>query len=201
MHTFCSHRLFTPQVRQLAGDLPLLSLPTDVPRAAAAAAAAAGGARGAVLRFAIDAPVMASLVELARSHGARPFAVLLAAWAALLHRYTAQDDILIRTPMACRNHLGVDGVVGDFINPVVLRVDLSAEEGAPPGAPLAFAALVARCAAVAGRAEQHQTLPFAMLLERLGPSRDSTIRSLLPACLLAFHLALAPSASRPRRVA
>ena len=65
------------------------------------------------------------LTDLAARHGASPFMVLLAAFKALLHRYTHQSDILVGSPVAGRNRLETEELIGFFINTLVLRTDLS----------------------------------------------------------------------------
>ena len=55
------------------------------------------------------------------------FMVLLAAYAALLHRYSGQDDIVIGTPFAGRNRSELEAMIGYFINPLALRIDVSGD--------------------------------------------------------------------------
>jgi hypothetical protein len=141
---------------QLAG-VPPLELPTDRPRPAAPSRR--GGERRAVLPAALAGRVRA----LALQEGATPFVVLLAAFQALLHRYSGQDDFAVGTPIAGRTRSEVEGLIGLFINTLVLRADLS---GGPT-----FRELVRRARRTALGAFAHQDVPFEQLVGALQPER------------------------------
>ncbi|WP_176358215.1 non-ribosomal peptide synthetase [Mycobacterium persicum] len=143
---------------QLAGDLPKLSLPTDRPRPAVPSY------RSAVRRFSVDGRLASDLREVARGAGATPYMTFLAAFATLLHRYTGQDDLLIGSPFACRDRVGMEGLVGYVANTVVLRAEL---HGDPT-----FSSLLGRVKQTVLGALAHQDYPFPLLVERLRPSRD-----------------------------
>ena len=89
---------------------------------------------------------------------------LLAAFQLLLHRYTDQDDIVVGSLIANRNRVETEGLIGFFVNALVLRTDLS---GNP-----SFPELLDRVREVALGAYSHQDLPFEKLLETLQPPRD-----------------------------
>jgi non-ribosomal peptide synthetase component F len=89
---------------------------------------------------------------------------LLAAFSILLHRYTGEDDIVVGTPIAGRNRQEIEGLIGFFLNHIVLRIDLS---GHP-----SFRELLHRARDMALGAYVHQDLPFERLLEELQPQRD-----------------------------
>lgn len=144
--------------RQLAGETPLLRLPVDRPRGAVQTY------RGAVHRFTVDRALTARLKEVGRDAGATPYMTLFAAYAALLHRYSGQDDLLIGSPFGCRDHPGLAGVVGYITNPVVLRPDLSGDP--------TFTSLLGRVKTTVLEALEHQDFPFALLVEKLDPARD-----------------------------
>jgi amino acid adenylation domain-containing protein len=143
---------------QLAGDLPHLGLSTDRPRPAAQTY------HGAAQRFCLDGRLASGLKAVARGAGATPYMTFLAAYATLLHRYTGQDNLLIGSPFACRDRVGMEGLVGYVTNPVVLRADL---RGGPT-----FSSLLGRVKQTVLGALAHQDYPFALLVERLRPSRD-----------------------------
>ncbi len=143
---------------QLAGDLPYLGLSTDRPRPAAQTY------HGAAQRFCLDGRLASGLKEVARGAGATPYMTFLAAYAALLQRYTGQDDLLIGSPFACRDRVGMEGLVGYVTNPVALRAHL---HGDPT-----FSSLLGRVKQTVLGALAHQDYPFALLVERLRPSRD-----------------------------
>ena len=143
---------------QLAGLPPLLELPTDRPRPAVQSY------RGAQRTFALPPDISAALNALARREGATPFMVLLAAFQTLLHRYTAQDTIAIGTPIANRTRGETEGLIGFFINTLVMAGDLS---GNPT-----FRELLQRVRETALGAYAHQDLPFEALVDHLQPERS-----------------------------
>ena len=89
---------------------------------------------------------------------------LLATFATLLHRYTGQQDIIVGSPIANRNQGEIKGLIGCFINTLVLRTDLS---GNPT-----FADLLRRVKEIALGAYANQELPFEKVVEELQPERD-----------------------------
>src|SRR5262249_46529864 len=93
---------------QLGGNIPALQLPTDRPRPPLHTSR---GARESVL---IPAPLAEALRGLGRQEGATLFMTLLASFQTLLHRYSAQDDILVGTPIANRNRIEIEGLIGCF---------------------------------------------------------------------------------------
>jgi amino acid adenylation domain-containing protein len=151
-------RLWQYWSRQLAGELPNLRLPIDRPRPAVQTY------RGAVHRFTLDGRLTAALKEVGRRAGATPYMTLFAAYATLLHRYSGQNDLLIGSPFGCRDHAGLDSLVGYLANPVVLRADL---QGDPT-----FTSLLGRVKETVLGALAHQEYPFMLLVERLRPARD-----------------------------
>lgn len=142
---------------QLA-DLTTLELPTDHPRPPVQTF------RGAHQSFTLPDALVQSLYDLGRTEGVTLFMTLLAAFQTLLHRYTTQVDISVGTPIANRNYREIEGLIGFFINTLVLRTDLS---GDPP-----FVELLRRVREAAINAYAHQDLPFEKLVEELQPDRD-----------------------------
>lgn len=151
-------RLWDYWRQQLAGDIPNIALPIDRPRPAAQTY------RGAVHRFTLDPGLGAALREVGRRASATPYVTFLAAFAALLHRYSGQDDLLIGSPFGCRDRAELEGLVGYVANPVVLRADV---HGDPT-----FTSLLSRMKDTVLGAVAHQDYPFALLVERLRPARD-----------------------------
>ena len=143
---------------QLAGAPRLLELPTDRPRPAVQSF------RGAALPVTLPAALSAAVQGLCRREGATPFMVLLASWATLLGRHAGQQDVLLGTPIAGRNRRETEGLIGCFVNTLVMRADLS---GAP-----AFSELLARIRQVSLDGYTHQDVPFERLVEELVPDRD-----------------------------
>ncbi|NBD14048.1 non-ribosomal peptide synthase/polyketide synthase, partial [Corallococcus silvisoli] len=102
--------------------------------------------------------------QLALREGATPFMVLMAAFQALLHRYTGRTDLLVGTDIANRHHAETEALVGFFVNQVVLRTR--------PAPALAFRALLAQVREAALGAYAHQDLPFEELVRDLNPERS-----------------------------
>jgi amino acid adenylation domain-containing protein len=145
--------------RQLGGDLPVLPLPTDRPRPAVQTY------RGARLPVSLPLSLTESLKALSQSEGATLFMTLLAAFQALLSRYTNQEDISIGSSIAGRTRAETEGLIGFFLNTMVLRTDLSGNPG--------FLELLKRVREVALGAYSNQDVPVEMLLEALHPERNS----------------------------
>ena len=142
---------------QLAGA-SALELPTDRPRPAVASD------RGDALRLVFPPELEHGLRNLAQKEGATLFIVLLAAWSALLYRYSGQEDLTVGSPVAGRDRREVEPLIGCFVNTLPMRVSL---EGEP-----SFLALLGRVRAVALAAYDHQRVPFERVVEDLAPERD-----------------------------
>ncbi len=143
--------------RQLGGPLPVLKLPTDRARPAVA------GFRGARRTFVFPPEIAEGLRQLSLREDSTLYMTLLAAFSVLLSRHSGQKDIVIGTPTAGRSQLETEVLIGFFINPLVLRLDLS---GDPP-----FREFLSRVRCVALDAYAHQDLPFEKLVEALQPER------------------------------
>jgi amino acid adenylation domain-containing protein len=143
---------------QLAGAPPVLQLPTDRPRPAVQTYA------GAVRSIVLPRALTASLDAVARSEGATPFMAMLAGVSALLGRWAGTDDVIVGSPVAGRTRGETEGLIGFFVNNLVLRTDLS---GAP-----AFRDLVRRAKETTLGAYAHQDLPFERLVEELKVERS-----------------------------
>jgi hypothetical protein len=112
----------------------------------------------------VSAEVAKSLRELSRREGATLFMTVLAVFNLLLQRYSRQEDIVVGTPISGRNREELEGLIGCFLNTLVLRTDLS---GNP-----SFRELLGRVREAALEAYAHQDLPFEKLVEELQPERD-----------------------------
>ncbi|MFE9557694.1 amino acid adenylation domain-containing protein [Streptomyces sp. NPDC006703] len=141
----------------LAGSTPL-ELPTDRPRAAVR------DGRGSVVHFSVPEPVVTALTELGRQHGATPFTTLLTAYATLLAAHGGQWDVPVGTPVAGRERAETEGVVGFFLNSLVMRCALEGR--------LTFRQALERVKETTREAFAHQELPFERLVEELAPERD-----------------------------
>ncbi len=141
--------------RKLAG-VEVLELPTDRPRPAVSSS------RGAQRPLTFPRPLVEALEALSQAHGTTLFMTLLAAFKVLLHRYTAQRDIAVGSPIAGRRHREIEGLVGFFVNTLVLRSDLAGT----------FVELLEQVRETALEAYAHQDLPFEQLVKELNPERD-----------------------------
>ncbi len=167
--------------KQRLTGLPPLDLPTDRPRLAVRTA------RGATQFFRLSAALAGSIHALGRRAGTTPFMTLLAAFQTLLCRYSGQDDFAIGSPVANRNRAELEGLIGYFINMLVLRADLSGDP--------TFRALLDRVRAEALGAFEHQDLPLEQLVEALHPGRDLS-RTPLFQVMFVFQNAEVPDVSR-----
>src|SRR5207237_7035688 len=142
---------------QLAGAPALLELPSDRPRPASQSY------RGDVLTERFPPSLAAALKEVSRQQRGTLFMTLLAAFKALLLRYTNQEDLVVGSTMASRDRAETEGLIGFFVNTLVLRTDLSGDP--------TFKELLARVREVALAAYEHQEIPFEKLVEELQPER------------------------------
>jgi amino acid adenylation domain-containing protein len=143
---------------RLAGPPPALDVPADRVRPARMTF------RGRFQVFLVPARLADDLRAVARDAGVTLFATMLAAFLVLLHRHTAEHDLVVGTVTAGRHRPALEGLLGYFLNPVALRVDLS---GDPP----VRTALRAVHGAVL-EALDHDAVPFAEVVRALQPSRD-----------------------------
>lgn len=144
--------------RQQLDGISMLNLPTDRPRPAVQTY------QGARRSLQFSKSLSDALLALAQQEGVTLFIALLTAFKILLYRYTQQEDIAIGSPIANRNRSEIEGLIGFFVNSLVLRTDLS---GNPT-----FRELLSRVKEVALGAYAHQDLPFEKLVEELHPERN-----------------------------
>jgi len=143
---------------QLDGCPELLEMPTDRPRPSVYTNV------GATESIEFSRELTAALNGVCRREGVTMFMLLLAAFQTLLSRYSGQKDISVGTPIANRTQAEVEGLIGLFINTLVLRSNL---DGDPP-----FTELLRRVREVTLGAYAHQDLPFEMLVDSLQLDRD-----------------------------
>jgi amino acid adenylation domain-containing protein len=143
---------------RLAGAPALLELPADRPRPAEQ------DERGDVHHFTLAPGVAQAARELARREGATLYMVLLAAWNAVLHRWTGENDLVVGSPVAGRARPETEGLVGLFAGSLAMRTDAS---GDPP-----FRALLGRVRETALGAYAHQDVPFEELVHALQVPRS-----------------------------
>ncbi|HLJ90481.1 MAG TPA: condensation domain-containing protein, partial [Candidatus Angelobacter sp.] len=142
---------------QLEG-IPTLDLPTDHARPSMPTF------RGDTCPFTAPLELMQRLKDLSGECDATLFMTLIAAFHALLHRYTGQDVIAVGSPVANRNRPDIEGLIGFFVNSLILRADFDTNPS--------FRSLLVQVRQTAIGAYANQDLPFEMLVEQLQPERD-----------------------------
>ena len=152
------HRLTSYWKQQLDGMPQLLELPTDRVRPRLQSF------EGASLVRPYSKEATEALRRLALVHEASLFMALLALFKILLHRFSGLTDMVVGSPIANRGRVEVEGLIGFFVNSLVLRTDLS---GNP-----SFVEVLARVRDVTLAAYAHQDLPFERLVEELNPDRN-----------------------------
>ncbi|WP_405786945.1 amino acid adenylation domain-containing protein [Streptomyces sp. NBC_00029] len=156
----------------LAGAPVELALPADRPRPAVPSY------EGDVVTFEVPARTGAGLARIARESGATLFMVAHAAVAALLHGLGAGEDIPLGSPVSAREGEELDGLVGFFLNTLVLRADLSGDP--------TFAELVARVRDTGLAAFAHADLPLEAVVEAVDPERSRS-RNPLFQTMVTYH--------------
>lgn len=157
---------------QLASPLPVLEFPTDF----------TGPPRqtwdGAAARRPLGEELSRALEELARRQKKTLFVVLAAAWNVLLHRYSAQEDLVIGTVIAGRDHHQLEGLIGCFVNTVALRSRLSPATR--------FDAYLAELESTIMAAQENQAVPFEQIVAEVQHERDPS-RSPLFQVMFVLH--------------
>jgi amino acid adenylation domain-containing protein len=143
---------------RLSAPLPALEIPGDSRRPPMQSFA------GSNVFFTIPRPLAETLAELGAREGCTFFMTQLAAFQTLLHRYAGADDLIVGTPVSMRAHPGTEHLIGNFLNMVALRCDLSGDPS--------FADVLRRSRAVTLDAFSHCDLPYESMLKHLRVARD-----------------------------
>lgn len=144
--------------RQRLAEAPRqLELPADRPRPAVQSY------RGENLPVTLDAHLTRSLKAFAQRHEMTLFMVLYAAWALLLSRLSGQDDIVIGTPVANRQHPELEPLIGFFVNTLALRAAMPADRRLED--------FLKEVKELTLGAYAHQDVPFEKIVEALQPER------------------------------
>jgi tyrocidine synthetase III len=168
---FHQHRKYWLQ--QLSGELPVLDLPTDKSRPAIKTY------NGASLHKQIDAAITAGFKVLCESSGCTLFMGLLATVNTLLYRYSNQEDIIIGSPIAGREHSDLEEQIGCYVNTLALRTPFSGTDS--------FQKLLARVKQITLDAYAHQAYPFDALIEELDLQRDLSRSALFDVLVVLQH--------------
>jgi len=140
------------------GAIMELDLPTDFPRPPEQTF------KGAVKTIFFPHKTVERLKKFGQEENSSLFMVLTGMFNVLLHRYTGQEDIVVGTPIAGRNHPQTQSLIGYFVNSLVLRTDIS---GKPT-----FRELLKRIRDSALGAYENQDIPFEQVVEIVQPKRD-----------------------------
>ncbi|MGD0283905.1 MAG: amino acid adenylation domain-containing protein, partial [Dissulfurispiraceae bacterium] len=144
---------------KLSGELPPLDLPSDLPRPRVKTF------NGKTISFEMDDEVAAGLRVTASRHGASLFMLLVTALKVLLYRYTGQQDIIIGTPVAGRNHPDLENQIGFYVNILALRDTIKGSDS--------FETLIRSVKQTAIEAYDHQDYPFDMLVDELDVRKET----------------------------
>jgi non-ribosomal peptide synthetase component F len=121
--------------------------------------------------FLLPSGLVAAVRTLGRQHSATSFMTLLAAFKCMILYFTREPDVVLGTDLANRTNIQTEGLIGFFVNLLVLRTDLS---GNPT-----FEKLLGKVREVALGAYVHQDLPFDKLVEELQPERNISYHPLV----------------------
>ncbi len=149
---------------RLGGEQPVLELPLDYLRPAVQSH------RGARLGIELRPELLLGLRRLAQGAGVTLPMVLLASYQALLHRYSGQEDVRVGVPIANRNRLETEGLIGFFVNTQVLKADVHGQ--------MSVVQLLQQVRQRSLEAQAHQDLPFEQLVEALQPERSMSLSPL-----------------------
>ncbi|QJB38137.1 amino acid adenylation domain-containing protein [Chitinophaga oryzae] len=156
----------------LSGELPELSLPGSKPRPVVKTFS------GRRCRTYLSPGLTAQLRAFTRAEGGSLFMTLLAAWKVLLYRYTGEQDIIIGTPAAGRNHADLENQIGFYVNTLPLRNEVNGQSS--------FTAFATQLRANTLRAYTHQAYPFDYILGETDVRRN-TSRSALFDVMIALQ--------------
>ncbi|MGG4197424.1 condensation domain-containing protein, partial [Paenibacillus jamilae] len=140
------------------GELPVLELPTDYPRPAMQSY------EGRTLQLFMNREKSEGLKRLAAENGATLYMVLFAGYTILLHKYTRQEDVVVGTPIAGRNHSDVQPLIGMFVNTLAIR--------SYPVAGKTFLDYLKEIKETTLGAFEHQNYPFEELVDKVNVARD-----------------------------
>jgi amino acid adenylation domain-containing protein len=144
--------------RKLTRAPSRLDLPADYPRPPVRSYL------GEQVSMMLDMQTREGLRQVARQNDATLFVALLAVFATVLQRYAGQDDIVIGTPFAGRNRTELESMVGYFINPLALRIDLSGDPS--------FGELLVRARNTVLEGFAHADVPYETVVRATNPERD-----------------------------
>ncbi|WP_243734992.1 non-ribosomal peptide synthetase [Paenibacillus turpanensis] len=156
--TFRKHEMYW--LERLSGELPVLELPTDYLRPAVKQF------EGSRYRYTLSPELTSRIQQFNQEHGATLFMTLFSIYNLLLAKYSGNEDLIVGTPVAGRNHPDMERVVGMFVNTLAIRTQVSPS--------MTFTKLLEQVKRHVLDAFEHQDYPFDDLVEKLGVSRDTS---------------------------
>ncbi|MGO4966553.1 lichenysin non-ribosomal peptide synthetase LicA [Bacillus paralicheniformis] len=154
-------------LKELAGELPVLTLPADYPRPSIQTF------EGSRLSFALKPELVQQLRKLAKETDSTLYMVLAASYSALLSKLSGQSEVIVGSPAAGRPHTDLNRIIGMFVNTLAIR---TRPEGDKP-----FSAFLEEVKETTLGAFEHQDYPFEELIEKLNIQRDMSRNPLFDA--------------------
>ncbi|WP_435541504.1 lichenysin non-ribosomal peptide synthetase LicA [Bacillus paralicheniformis] len=154
-------------LKELDGELPVLTLPTDYPRPSVQTF------EGSRLSFALKPELVQQLRRLAKETDSTLYMVLAASYSALLSKLSGQSEVIVGSPAAGRPHADLSRIIGMFVNTLAIR---TRPEGDKP-----FSAFLEEVKETTLGAFEHQDYPFEELIEKLNIQRDMSRNPLFDA--------------------
>ncbi|AXG70687.1 tyrocidine synthase 3 [Kordia sp. SMS9] len=147
-------------LQQFQGTLPVLDLPSFKSRPKVQTF------HGSVKSHQYSEAFLQSLKTFSKSNNASLFMTLMAGINALLHRYTHQNDIILGTPIAGREHPDLEGQIGLFVNTLAIRTQIENNQS--------FSSLIHTQKNNLLNAYEHQNYPLDELVTKLNLQRDTS---------------------------
>ncbi len=157
-------------LREFAGDIPLLNLPTDYPRSGTV------GFGGGGFSFTIPGPLSREIKESAFETGVTPMMVLISVYSLLLSKFTNRQDIVVGTVVAGRRHADLQNIIGFFVNMLAIRT--------APAKDLRFPDYLNLVKEKSLQAYENQDYPFEELVAKLDIPRQPGRHPLVEAVFL-----------------
>lgn len=145
-------------IKEFSGDIPLLNMRTDYPRPKIK------DFNGNSIKYVLDKKTTMNLRKVARENSCTMYMVLLANFNILLSKYTGQEDIVVGTPIAGRNHGDLENIIGMFVNTLAIRSTVDSS--------LTFEEYLRNLREKTLNAYENQDYQFEDLVEKIEADRD-----------------------------
>ncbi|MBU3146982.1 condensation domain-containing protein, partial [Clostridium sp. CF012] len=145
-------------LKEFGGEIPVLNLPTDYTRPKVK------DFKGGSINFALDKEITEGLRKVARETGSTMYMVLLSNINVLLSKYSGQEDIIVGSPIAGRNHIDLENIIGMFVNTLAIRSTVNSE--------LSFKDYLKSIKDKALKAYENQDYQFEELVDNVNINKD-----------------------------